>query len=297
MRIITFKNGVQTVLLKDYKTFPRVNESCASRTALNIKNLLVNRKNEDETNKMIGPVEYYGQIDPYSSIYDPNNDSENSKDLPDPPFFNCKNFTWKNHYIGNTEGSLFPNSGELILEDVLEELDIPIISTGYNLSSFKVRLVPSNKVTYDVSIKQKKLFSISYFFSNNYSDYATSKDGIFVEKHPFIQAMTPLDEYSSGFIIVGRIRNLELDLVGIKIPLGFTLLVDSNAIHGDSTFVGMYRMEMTADHVEMAKADTVFLKNKQGKNIKIKKEPSLPVFPPNEYKNVKWPKLIFNPIW
>jgi hypothetical protein len=148
-------------------------------------------------------------------------------------------------------------------------------------------------------LKQKKLFSISYFFSKNYYKYAIENDGIFVEKHPFIQAMTPVDENSSGFIIVGRIQNFQLHLVGIKIPLGFTLLIDSNAIHGDSTFSGMYRMEMTADHVEMAKADTVYLKNKQGQNVKLKidEESSSSILFPNNSENVKWPKLIFNPIW
>jgi|694.fasta_scaffold30917_7 hypothetical protein len=293
MRIVKFKNGVETVLLKDYTTFPRWNSHCASRILLNLKNLLVYR-GINETNTMIGPIEYFGQIDPYSSIFYPD---KNKEILPDPPFFNCQKFEWKKNSIGNTKGSLFPDSGELILNE--SEIDIPIISTGYNLSSFNVRLVPSEKVTYDVSLKQKKLFSISYFFSKNYYKYAIENDGIFVEKHPFIQAMTPVDENSSGFIIVGRIQNFQLHLVGIKIPLGFTLLIDSNAIHGDSTFSGMYRMEMTADHVEMAKADTVYLKNKQGQNVKLKidEESSSSILFPNNSENVKWPKLIFNPIW
>jgi hypothetical protein len=293
MRIVKFKNGVETVLLKDYTTFPRWNSHCASRILLNLKNLLVYR-GINETNTMIGPIEYFGQIDPYSSIFYPD---KNKEILPDPPFFNCQKFEWKKNSIGNTKGSLFPDSGELILNE--SEIDIPIISTGYNLSSFNVRLVPSEKVTYDVSLKQKKLFSISYFFSKNYYKYAIENDGIFVEKHPFIQAMTPVDENSSGFIIVGRIQNFQLHLVGIKIPLGFTLLIDSNAIHGDSTFSGMYRMEMTADHVELAKADTVYLKNKQGQNVKLKidEESSSSILFPNNSENVKWPKLIFNPIW
>jgi hypothetical protein len=45
MRIVEFKNGVQTILLKDYKTFPRLSKekTCVSRVILNLKNLLVNR--------------------------------------------------------------------------------------------------------------------------------------------------------------------------------------------------------------------------------------------------------------
>jgi hypothetical protein len=152
MRIVKFKNGVETVLLKDYTTFPRWNSHCASRILLNLKNLLVYR-GINETNTMIGPIEYFGQIDPYSSIFYPD---KNKEILPDPPFFNCQKFEWKKNSIGNTKGSLFPDSGELILNE--SEIDIPIISTGYNLSSFNVRLVPSEKVTYDVSLKQKKLF-------------------------------------------------------------------------------------------------------------------------------------------
>jgi hypothetical protein len=97
MRIVKFKNGVETVLLKDYTTFPRWNSHCASRILLNLKNLLVYR-GINETNTMIGPIEYFGQIDPYSSIFYPD---KNKEILPDPPFFNCQKFEWKKNSIGN----------------------------------------------------------------------------------------------------------------------------------------------------------------------------------------------------
>ena len=44
---------------------------------------------------------------------------------------------------------------------------------------------------------------------------------------------------------------------------------------------------------------TVYLKNKQGQNVKLKidEEDSSSILFPENSENVKWPKLIFNPIW
>lgn len=59
-----------------------------------------------------------------------------------------------------------------------------------------------------------------------------------------------------------------LHLVALRIPYGWTIIVDKQCIHGDTTFSGLYVMAMTTDHVVMASADTVFLKNaKTKKNI------------------------------
>lgn len=85
---------------------------------------------------------------------------------------------------------------------------------------------------------------------------------MFIERHEFIQAITPMNTNCSGFVILGRINESNvLELITIIIPFGYTLLVEPWAIHGDSTLVGMYMMAMTGNHNAMKTADTVFIKN------------------------------------
>lgn len=104
---------------------------------------------------------------------------------------------------------------------------------------------------------------------------ATEGDGLFLEEHPFIQSMTPLNAECGGYVMVGyRDDDGSIHLSGIAIPYGYTLLIDSMALHGDATLVGLYGMEMTADHVEMAKADTVFLKKANGDRLALTEWPT-----------------------
>ena len=74
----------------------------------------------------------------------------------------------------------------------------------------------------------------------------------------------------SGYIVLGRIHNKNLELIAFKLPFGYTLLVEPQCIHGDSTLIGLYAMAMTGNHEAMNTADTVFIKNKlSGANVKF----------------------------
>lgn len=57
------------------------------------------------------------------------------------------------------------------------------------------------------------------------------------------------------------VRKGVLELIAVRIPYGYTLLVDKGCMHGDTTFRGLYMMGMTSNHVTMSTADTVFLKH------------------------------------
>jgi hypothetical protein len=271
MRYIKFKNGVKTQVLNDYWTFPRhfSSSNCATRILWNCKNLLVFRGLDE--NQMIGPLHYFGFIDP--------NDHKVSIEypisLPEPE---CRSFEyqWITQTGTKTKNNLFPSAGKLILKNV-DTLQIPVINTpqNYNWSQYKVRILPSEKLTYDTSCYQTKMQVISYYFGQKYAIYAVSKgDGLFLETHPFIQSMTPLNFECGGYVMVAYKKEQKIHLTAISIPYGFTLLIDSNALHGDTTLVGLYAMEMTADHVEMAKADTVFLKDTKGENLPLNSWPT-----------------------
>ena len=290
MRFVRFKCGVETVLRRDYKTVPRPigDDMCATRLLLNLKNLLVVR-GTSPGDTMIGPLEYFGRVDPYRHPLT----SVDTLPIVRPKCVTCLNVQWLSASLGNVDDSLFPNAGKLVLNN--SDLVVPVTDRPGNYIDYNVRLVESSRVTYDTrKCNQKTMFSVRYHFAENYYDYAMTKEGVFLERHPFIQAMSPVDKHAKGFVMAARMRDQHIDIIGIRIPLGYTLLVDSLAIHGDSTLVGDYRMEMTADHVEMSKADTVFLKTVQGRNVGVNNVDKVSVPPPVKH-TVK--NRVFNPVW
>jgi len=173
--------------------------------------------------------------------------------------------------------SLFENPGTLYLEK--QQLEFNILEDGWNydLSSFRAQLVSNDKPfqfnQHAIQAHfhaQYKLRVITYYYGKDYVEKYLMQNrdtsslcgnGIFIECHEFIQSITPMNEQCSGFVILGR-HSLEgkLDLIGVRIPFGFTLLIEPWAIHGDSTMIGMYMMAMTGNHDAMKTANTVFIK-------------------------------------
>jgi hypothetical protein len=188
------------------------------------------------------------------------------------------------------QDSLFEHPGVLLTE--LQTLVIDPIRDPYNydLSTFRVQVVP-NDVPFRFTLEsidryphaQHKLRVISYYYGSRYvPDYLMNGNGIFIERHDFIQAITPLHPTCSGYVIVGRIQDDNLQLIAITIPYNYTLLVEPQAIHGDSNLIGMYSMAMTGNHLAMGTADTVYLKNKYHKPLAIEflsDQPITPVLP------------------
>ena len=298
MRTIRFKNGVICKVHKDYNLIPlKFNFECATRILLNLKNLTINRK------FMIGPLDYFGCLEPdiYYIIDCDLNFIESSKiqtklsNLTEPTYITIE-CEWKKASGKLSKFSLFPNPGILIVKH-LDILNIPINSLGCDYSSYNVKLVKNDiPFSFDNSFKQDKLRVVSYWFSSEYADYVVKYgDGHFLEKHKFVQSMTPMNSESNGFIMIGRRKNeKELDLIGIKIPFGYTIVINSNAIHGDSTFKGLYMMAMTSNHRSMAEADTVFLKNTFFENLKILVEDNVII---SKCPTVEENTPIFNPLF
>ena len=267
--------------------------------------IVVRGPEDDQTKRMLGPGDYYTNLEnPHAKgftidiqdgfpIFHEHPLKECLEQIDKKPIDNClfKTITadWisghnkeliktkEKEYPGQTfDSSLFENSGLLEIDTDDAELKLPKIDNPeqYDLSSFNVRLVANNS---PFQITDKKLRwtdeyrPVSYDFGENYAQHVIKNGGgLFLESHKFIQTMTPLDEQSSGFITLGRWHNnnqstKQLELIALKIPLGYTLIVNKDAIHGDTTFVGMYMMAMTSNHITMQSADTVFLKHKSSK--------------------------------
>jgi hypothetical protein len=181
--------------------------------------------------------------------------------------------------------SLFKNVGILEIEEIkkikLKQFD----ATQVDLSPFKARLVENHRpfkiMDYAVAATDEWR-AVSYQFDPGHANrQVTDGNGLFLETHNFAQSMTPLDQSAGGFVTLAKWKhevNETLQIIGIKIPFGYTLLVDKGCIHGDTTLNGMYMMCMTSNHTTMSSADTVFLKQaeaKQNIDITLEGEPSL----------------------
>lgn len=282
----------------------------ATRAILRLRNLVVNRgEGVRDHAHMVGPGDFYGPLEkPHLYVYTieikegfPRFYRRKKEEvfLPQPSPLST-DFTdkavqiavqWhkgtnedieqiKRQYRGSgqaaTGESLFPNSG--ILEVGQEEVQLPIFdATQCDLSSFKAQLVRNDQPFVIATEKvgsSDSFCPVSYLFEEEYAQGQMQEGGgLFLETHDFSQTMTPLDEQAGGFIMLGRWADeakSQLELIGVKIPFGFTLIVGKDCIHGDTTFKGMYMMAMTSNHKTMQTADTVFLKNPTTKrNVRV----------------------------
>lgn len=173
--------------------------------------------------------------------------------------------------------SLFSYPGVLEIDQY--ELNIPFIADpqNYVLSAFKCQIVRNdipfrfNNIS-QYKHAQHKLRVVTYNYGPNYvNDYLMHGSGVFLEKHEFVQSITPSSPECGGYVMIAKGNSAELEIVAISIPYGYTLLVEPYCIHGDSGLVGTYIMSMTGNHVAMlSTADTVYLKSQyDGSNIKI----------------------------
>ncbi len=184
---------------------------------------------------------------------------------------------------GLTADSLFELPGMLTLPEQVMKLNIIEEPYKYDLRQYHAQVVKNEEPwCFDQELVSKfphaqhKLRIVTYNYGDDYvPEYLNKGSGIFIERHDFIQAITPMNEKCGGFAMVGKEDKDGLELVGIKVPYGYTLLVDSGAIHGDSTMTGLYMMAMTGHHGAMATADTVFMKTADKQNVFV--EPAVPL--------------------
>lgn len=183
--------------------------------------------------------------------------------------------------------SLFKSSGLLEIEgDALQIQLKHFDATQVDLSSFKARLVRNDEpftITSKPIPTSDEWRAVSYCYEPEYAKRVVDEGGgLFLETHSFAQSITPLDQAATGFVTLGRWKDEdqkdELELIGIRIPFGYTLIIEEGCIHGDTDLNGMFMMCMTSNHVTMSSADTVFLKHaatKQNLSIEFVGAPHL----------------------
>ncbi len=185
--------------------------------------------------------------------------------------------------------SLFENPGIFELPNKTLHFRILTEAYKYDLSRFHAQIVP-NHIPFGFDLKnvqkhkhaQHKLRIVTYNYGDRYiEDYILPGNGIFIERHEFIQAISPMNEQCGGYVLLGReVDGKSVELIAATVPYGYTLLVDVGCIHGDSTLTGLYSMAMTGNHHAMSTADTVFMKSTTNrKSVAITTDPVLPRIP------------------
>lgn len=268
------------------------------RSIPRLRNLVAVRGTEVGS-RMLGPCDYFGNLErPYQHSYTIKIDNgipvfiqhkrieENAQVLSAKAPVTTLQATWitgshdptskiNENILGE---SLFKRKGILNIAGgmhfQLERFD----ATTVDLSPFKARLVKNDTpfyISYNIISPVDDYRVVTYMYEPKYAEKQVKDGGgLFLETHSFPQTITPIDKNSMGFVTLAKwtdenTKN-ELEVIGVEIPFGYTLVVEEYCIHGDTNLDGMFMMCMTSSHASMKTADTVFLKNSENRqNISL----------------------------
>lgn len=201
---------------------------------------------------------------------------------------------WKNkdqeQAKSGCDASVFGGLGVLLVAPNDKALTIPTMNalavpTSF-LKKYNAELIPVEKsIDLEPALDEslETLYLIEYEFGKEYVEQYALKmkggGGLFVETHPFPQIFTPLSPDCSGGLILGINKgHNEYSFAAFQIPFGYTMKINSMAIHGDSFFVGSYAIALTDTKL----ADSVlFRKNTPDRDIQqVKQVMVKPAKPP-----------------
>ena len=268
------------------------------RTRLRLNNLIAVRGVPGEG--MVGPADYYGNwerpekytysieiLEGLPTIYQHENQAPISRPVrpisedditnikatwisgTDLNAITAKKIEYQNQHHPLIGDSLFNNSGILEIED-LDKIELKQFNaTECDLTPFKARLEANDepfKITTERMPAVDEWRAVSYHYETGYAKRQIEMGGgLFLETHDFPQSITPIEPSAGGFVTLAKWKDEhkkeELEIIGVKIPFGYTLIIEQGCIHGDSDLTGMFMMCMTSNHVTMRSANTVFLKN------------------------------------
>ena len=249
-----------------------------TRSYARLKNLIAVRGNVSSDAYMVGPGDYIQNLEnPHEHVYTFDttsrrfsefylSDKKTTRSIPlnhkSPPKTRvpCKWVSGESDII-DTNVSLFPGAG--ILHVPVPSIRLPRFNARhYNLEEYNATLVKNNQ---PFQITRKELGAsdeyrvVTYEYGTKYA--VEHPENTFLEQHTFAQTMSPLSPQCGGFVTLGKRRHDNiLDLIAVRIPFGYTLIVHPYAIHGDATLTGPFAMAMTSNHHTMQTADTVLVR-------------------------------------
>lgn len=166
--------------------------------------------------------------------------------------------------------NIFGDSGVFITPMrpmIFPQYDITDYAEG--LPSIGVQLVKLGDPLPLTKTRSPIMLASYYFGTSDQTDryqreYALPRSGGFIEKHPFPQLFAPMSHNCGGYIVIGKeMEKNVFYLTAVKIPFGYILVTAENVIHGDTFFKGPYLASLSF----VGDEDTVFIKNKAGKNV------------------------------
>ena len=277
----------------------------ATRTILRLNNITVFRNRPEDSGlstSMIGPNHYFGVLDASHKCaltlrytaggipYFVQQSGRPEQSVPRNPVplscrFTCDSAFWLSGKLQSNravidgqatllrpEQSLTKDLGLLVFVNDDEVISLPQFDARpYDLSPFGARLVKNNQPFRITNAAEDPMDVVTYHFGPDYAKTLVQQGaGLFLEAHDFTQIMSPVTTDSGGFITLGRWGERgSLELIGVRVPYGYSIIVSKGAVHGDATFSGSYLMAMTVNHHTMATADVVLLKNRSGKNVDV----------------------------
>ena len=158
-------------------------------------------------------------------------------------------------------------SSDLFIYD--NNLNIPEMNTNpENLNYYGAVLINSKDIFNLQNTKPMPLFEISV--GQNYvQDYLLQENlgnGFYIESHNTPHYHQPLNEFSSGYMILAKKHDNNLIMSKFKIPFGSALYTPPNIYHSDAFLVGDYNVIYNkADNYE-----TYMFRNYQNKIIDVK---------------------------
>ncbi|QRN04009.1 hypothetical protein GH742_09080 [Legionella sp. MW5194] len=177
----------------------------------------------------------------------------------------------KEHGTSGRDASVFGSLGVFAVGDNHPSIDFPLVNalsvSPLFLQAYGAAIVPVEETFRLPKSKEKSLTTLhvtEYTWKNNSRQYINNYvlqqhggGGLFIETHPFPHIFTPLSPECGGGVILGRKVEDQYRFVAFQITYGYSLVIKSNVIHGDSFFHGPYAIALS----ETAFADSVLIKS------------------------------------
>lgn len=121
----------------------------------------------------------------------------------------------------------------------------PIIATNENVSYYNCKIIDEGETFNFDSPEIMALFNMNISF-NYIKDYIMDESkggGIYLEYHNLPHIHIPLNDNSSGYIILAKQKKSNIyDVSAFKIPYGKALYIPPNIIHNDCFLIGDYNV-------------------------------------------------------
>lgn len=168
------------------------------------------------------------------------------------------------------DASVFGSLGVFAVGDHHPSIDFPLVNalsvSPQFLQAYGAAIVPVEETFRLPKSKEKSLTTLhvtEYTWKNNSRQYINNYvlqqnggGGLFIETHPFPHIFTPLSPECGGGVILGRKVEDQYRFVAFQITYGYSLVIKSHVIHGDSFFHGPYAIAL----YETEFADSVLIK-------------------------------------